>query len=229
VKAVAIIPARGGSKSVPRKNLRLLGGKPLLAWSIECGRACPSIDRVVVSTEDDEIASVAAEYEAEIVRRPRSLAEDETGDLPVYLHALSGLAGIGDADAIVWLRPTSPLRTVADVEGALELLAASGAITVRSISAAEHHPFWMKRLDGNRLVPFTNEGDEWRYPRRQDLPPAFRLNGAVDIVRPSSVSPDGPLFGRDAVGFVMPPERSIDIDSEVDFAVAEALLTPSPR
>lgn len=227
---VALIPARGGSKGVPRKNLRVLGGRPLIAWTIDCALACRGIDRVVVTTEDDEIASVSTSFGADVpFRRPAELAVDAVGDLPVYAHALEQLAAEDcRPDVVVWLRPTAPLRAPADVTAALDLLERSGAGTVRSVCPAAHHPFWMKRLDEDgRLSPFTGEGDEWTYPRRQDLPPAYRLNGAIDAVRCATVPADGPLFGRDARGFVMPEERSIDIDTELDLAIAEALLERS--
>lgn len=224
---LALVPARGGSKGVQRKNVRPLLGKPLIAWTIECAFACATVNRVVVSTDDEEIASAARAYGAETpFLRPAELAADSTPDLPVYMHALEMLAAHGfHPAATVWLRPTAPLRTVADMDGALDLLHASGADCVRSVCAVEHHPYWMRRLDGDRLEPFLEGLREENYPRRQLLPPAYRLNGAVDVVRASSIKPGASaLFGGDVRGFVMPQRRSIDLDSELDFVVAEALL-----
>lgn len=224
---LSMIPARGSSKSVPRKNIRSLAGKPLIVWTIETALACPNLDRVIVSTDDEEIAQIASDHGAEVpFLRPAELAQDDTPDLPVYQHALSWLAEHEGycPDVIVWLRPTVPLRAVEDVECAIEMLIRTGADCVRSICLTEHHPYWMKRLDGDRLVPFVDEIDESKYYRRQLLPPVYRLNGAVDVTWCKAVMGKGLLYGGDVRGYVMPVERSIDLDSELDFALAELLL-----
>ena len=225
--AIGLIPARGGSKGVLRKNIRQLAGKPLIAWTIEVALACPSSDRVIVSTDDQEIAQIARQYGAEMpFIRPAELAQDDTPDLPVYQHALSWLAEHEGyhPDIVVWLRPTAPLRTVQDVEAAIQLLIETNADCVRSVCLAEHHPYWMKRLDGDRLVPFVDGIDEGRYYRRQLLPPVYRLNGAVDVTWCRTLMEKGLLYTGDVRGYVMPAERSIDLDSELDFALAELLL-----
>ena len=217
MRSLGLIPARGGSKGVPRKNVRDLAGKPLLVWTIEAALRCPSLARVVVSTEDEEIAAVARAYGAEVpFTRPADLAEDGTPDLPVYRHALEELGG--GFDALAWLRPTAPLRTAGDVAAALELLDDTGADCVRSVCLAEHSPYWMGRIEDGRLVPLLGELP----PQRQQLPDVVRLNGAVDVVRCASVGNE--LFGGDVRAYVMPPERSVDLDSELDFLLAEALL-----
>ena len=224
---LGLIPARGGSKSVSRKNIRLLVGKPLIAWTIEIALACPSLDRVIVSTDDREIAKVARRHGAEVpFIRPVELAQDDTPDLPVYQHTLSWLAEHEGyrPDIVVWLRPTVPLRTVQDVEAALQQLIETGADCVRSVCPAEHHPYWMKRLKGDRLVPFVEGIDVARYYQRQLLPPVYRLNGAVDVTWYRTVMEKGLLYSGDVRGYVMPVERSIDLDSELDFALAELLL-----
>jgi CMP-N,N'-diacetyllegionaminic acid synthase len=216
VRTLGLIPARGGSKSVPRKNVRGLAGKPVLAWTVEVALASPALERVVVSTDDEEIADVARACGAEVLARPAELAQDETPDLPVYRHAL---ARLDDAyDAVAWLRPTAPLRTPDDVEAAVRLLAETGADAVRSVCEAEHNPYWMARLEAGRLVPLLDDVP----PRRQLLPPVYRLNGAVDVARCASVGNE--LFGGDVRAYVMPPERSVDLDTELDFLLAEALL-----
>jgi CMP-N,N'-diacetyllegionaminic acid synthase len=224
---LALIPARGGSKGVARKNIRELAGKPLIAWTIEIASACSTLDRVIVSTEDQKIAKIARQCGAEVpFIRPGELAQDNTPDLPVYQHALSWLAEYEGyrPEIVVWLRPTTPLRTVQDVEAAIQLLIETGADCVRSVSLAEHHPYWMKRLDGDRLVPFVDGVDESKYYRRQLLPSAYRLNGAVDVTWYRTVMQKGMLYSGDVRGYVMPVERSIDLDSELDFALAELLL-----
>ena len=227
MKILAIVPARGGSKGLPRKNVRLLAGKPVIAWTIETALACRSLHRIIVSTDDEEIAQIAKEYRAEVpFLRPAELAQDDTPDLPVFQHTLSWLATHQDyhPDIVVWLRPTTPLRVVEDVEGAIQLLKETDADCVRSICLAEHHPYWMKRLDSNRMVPFINGIDEQKYYRRQLLPPVYRLNGAVDVIWCRTVAEKASFFGGDICGYVMPAERSIDLDSELDFALAELLL-----
>lgn len=224
---LCIIPARGGSKGVLRKNIRQLAGKPLIAWTIETALACPSLTRVIVSTDDQEIAEIARQYGAEVpLLRPAELAQDDTPDLPVYQHALSWLAEheCYRPDIVVWLRPTVPLRTVQDVEAALQQLIETGADCVRSVCPAKHHPYWMKRLNGDRLVPFVEGIDVARYYQRQLLPPVYRLNGAVDVTWCRTVMEKGLLYSGDVRGYVMPAGRSIDLDSELDFALAELLL-----
>jgi CMP-N,N'-diacetyllegionaminic acid synthase len=221
MSVLGLIPARGGSKSVPRKNVRDLAGKPVIVWTIEAALACQTLDRVVVSTDDEEIARIARAHGAEVpFLRPAELALDDTPDLPVYRHALAEL-GV-EPDAVAWLRPTAPLRTADDITAALGLLAETGADAARSVCIAEHHPSWMVTLDGDRLEPL---GDVARYFRRQELPPVYRLNGAVDVVRCAAVPAEGPLFAGDVRGYVMPAERSVDLDTELDFALAEALLS----
>ena len=216
---LGLIPARGGSKGVPRKNVRQLAGKPLIAWTIEAALDAPSLDRVVVSTDDEEIAEIARAHGAEVpFLRPAELARDETADLPVYRHAL---AELGEPDSVAWLRPTAPLRAAEDIEAALGLLGETGADTVRSVTEAEHSPYLMGRLDGGRLVPLLGDVPE----RRQLLPLVYRLNGAVDVVRCSSVG--DVLFGGDVRAYVMPAERSVDVETELDLLLAEANLNAS--
>jgi CMP-N-acetylneuraminic acid synthetase len=224
---LGIIPARGGSKGVPQKNIRLLGGKPLIAWTIETALRSHRINRLIVSTDDASIARISLEYGAEVpFMRPAELAQDDTPDFPVYQHAISWLREHQDCqpDIVVWLRPTAPLRTADDVDTAIGLLTETGADCVRSVCEAEHHPYWMKRLDGHRLVPFVEGIDERRYYRRQTLPPVYRLNGAVDVTRRRFVIEREELYGGNMVGYVMPAERSIDLDGEIDFALAAFLL-----
>ena len=186
---------------------------------------CPATD--VDGLDYQEIAEIAQRYGAEVpFVRPAELAQDDTPDLPVYQHVLSWLAEHNGyhPDIVVWLRPTAPLRTVQDIEAAIQLLLETGADCVRSVTLAGHHPYWMKRLDGDRLVPFVDGVDESKYYRRQLLPSAYRLNGAVDVTWYRTVMEKGLLYSGDVRGYVMPVERSIDLDSELDFALAELLL-----
>lgn len=219
---IALIPARGGSKGVPRKNIRPLAGRPLIAWTIETALAVADIGRVVVSTDDAEIAALAQTFGAEApFLRPAELAADETPDFPVLRHALDTLGpGI---DTVVWLRPTAPLRTAADIAAALAVLRAARPDSVRSVSATKAHPYWMKTLEDGLLTPFVPGHDERTYPRRQSLPPAYLLNGAVDITTARTAA-GGSMWGERIAGYVMPAERAVDIDTEADFLIAEALL-----
>lgn len=227
---LALIPARGGSKGVPRKNIRPLGGKPLLAWSIEAAKAAPSVSKIIVSTEDEEIAEVAKKYGAEVpFMRPANLAEDATPDYPVCLHVLDALAAQGVyPEFVAWLRPTAPLRTADDIEKALAILKATGADSVRSVVASKAHPYWMKTLDGDFLAPFVPGKDENTYTRRQALPPVYMLNGAIDITRSAVVRASGKIWGEKLAAYVMPQERSVDIDTLHDFETAEARMKQRP-
>jgi len=225
VNTLAVVPARGGSKGLPRKNLATVRGLPLVALAVRAAIDSAVVDRVVVSTDDDEIAASAASHDAEVVRRPAELGGDEVTDFAVAAHVLHRLA---EEDAyrpelLVWLRPTAPLRTADDVDGAVALLRETGADCVRSVCVSEHHPYWMKRLDGDRLLPLLPDADERRYPRRQLLPAVFRLNGAVDVVRAEAALSAGELFPGDMRGFVMPQQRSVDVDSAADLALARIL------
>jgi len=227
-KVIAIIPARGGSKGVPRKNIRNLAGKPPIAWTIATARQCSQLDRVLVSTDDVEIAAIAQTFGAEVpFLRPEELARDDTSDLPVYEHALTWLAVNGGSypDIVAWLRPTSPLRHVADIQAAMELLVATQADWVRSVVLPKHPPYWAKRLDGDRLVGLVDNWDDEKYNcRRQALPKAYIPNGAVDVTWSKTIIEKKLLYLGDVRGYVMPAERSIDLDSELDFIMAELLL-----
>lgn len=229
---LALIPARGGSKGVPRKNLRPVGGKPLIAWTIECALACPGIERVVVSTDDAEIAAVVRRWGAETpFLRPRELARDDTTDHPVLVHALDALQEMDGyaPDLVAWLRPTTPLRAVEDVEGSVAKLRSGSYDCLRSVCLVEHHPYWMKLLEDDELRSYEPGRDEASYPRRQLLPPVYRLNGAVDLVRPDAARRTGRMFQGRMAAYVMPHERSIDIDTEGDLALADLLLTRRER
>jgi CMP-N,N'-diacetyllegionaminic acid synthase len=226
-KIMAIIPARGGSKRVPRKNLALLAGKPLIAWTIEKSLRCQCIDRVIVSTEDAEIADISRKCGADVpFMRPTELSRDNTPDLPVCRHALEWMAEHENyhPDIIAWLRPTCPLRRVEDIRSAVEKLIETKADCVRSVSCVKHHPYWMKRLKEDRLIPFMDNKNEKEHYQRQLLPELYHLNGAVDVVWAENVLKEELLFAGDMRAYVMPPEFSEDIDTELDFAIVEAIL-----
>lgn len=222
---LGLIPARGGSKGVPRKNVRAFGGKPLIAWTLDTAQACALLDRVVVSTDDQEIADTARSFGADVpFMRPAELAGDDVTDLPVCKHALNWLAENEQyqPDLVVWLRPTAPLRAVIDIATAVSMLRDSNADSLRSVCAVEHHPYWMYSMSDGMLKPLL-QGIETPM-QRQALPTVFRLNGVVDAVRASRIPDRGHLFQGRMLGYVMPHERSVDIDHEIDFSIAELYL-----
>ncbi len=226
-KILALIPARGGSKGIPGKNIRHLAGRPLICWTIDTALATSVLDRIIVTTDDREIAAIARQAGADVpFLRPAELARDETTDMPVYHHALQWLADEERylPDIVVWLRPTAPLRIPVDIEQAVARLLTTGADWIRSICPVEHHPYWMYRLEDDRLQPFQPGLDTARFPRRQTLPPVYRLNGAVEVTWCRTILKKQLLYSGDVRGYIMPPERSIDIDTMIDFLTAEALL-----
>jgi len=216
---LAIIPARGGSKGVPRKNIRDLAGKPLIAWTIEAAKASQYIDRLVLSSDDAEIIGVAQAHgcEAPFVR-PAELARDETPGIDPILHALQALPGY---DYVVLLQPTSPLRTGEDIDGCLARCEEKNAPACVSVTEPDHHPQWMYTLDNREtLQPIS----EQRAVRRQDLPEVYALNGAVYVARTKWLNETHSFLGTGALGYVMPAYRSIDIDTEQDLAMASCLM-----
>lgn len=227
---LAVIPARGGSRGLPRKNIRPLRGRPLIAYSIEAALNAKSVGRVVVSTDDREIASIAASHGAEVpFMRPADLALDTTPDRPVLLHALDWLEKNGgySPDAVVLLRPTTPLKTPGMIDGCIKLLAETPALTsVRTVTRVEgvFHPYWMYKADGAVLKPFMDGMDVSQYYQRQLLPPCFRLNGVVDALRAETVRNCPDLFGP-SIGFVdIGEERAVDIDNQHDLDLCEFMM-----
>ncbi len=219
-KVLGVIPARGGSKGVPRKNIRIVGGKPLIAWTIEQAQKSRFIDRLILSSEDPEIIRVAQQWgcDAPFVR-PKELAEDDTPGIEPVFDALDRVSGY---EWVVLLQPTSPLRTASDIDGCLELCAARKADACVSVSATNHHPYWVYALQADgRLEPYVKT----LVPAvRQDLPAAYVLNGAVYAARCSWLRSTKEFVNNETVGFVMPPERSLDIDTPLDIKIAELLL-----
>lgn len=219
LRALAVIPARGGSKGVPRKNVRAVGGKPLIAWTIEAAQGSKYLDRVVLSSEDDEIMRVAAAHGCEVpFRRPAALAEDDTPGIEPVFDALARLPGY---DLVVLLQPTSPMRSSADIDRALELCVEREAPSCVSVAPAAQSPYWMFTMDETRLRPLMGAALP---ERRQQLPAAYSLNGAVYVARIDWLQASRTFVAEGTVAHVMPPERSIDIDDEIDMRLASLLL-----
>lgn len=213
---VALITARGGSKGLPRKNVLPAGGKPLIAWTVSAAQEAQCVGRVVLSSDDDEIMAVAAAWGCDVpFRRPGELASDTASSMDVVLHALDQLPGF---DYVALLQPTSPLRTAADIDAAFALLQASGAPSCVSVCEAEQSPYWMYRLAENgklhALLPERSTAS-----RRQDLPPVYVLNGAIYIAQVDWLRATGSFLAEECIAYVMPRERSIDIDNVEDFEI----------
>jgi CMP-N-acetylneuraminic acid synthetase len=216
----AVIPARGGSKGLARKNLRLLGGIALVVHSIRAATGAKSIDRFVVSTEDNEIAALARSEGAQVIARPAELAGDTVQNNDVVRHAIAQ-AGAGFT-YVALLQPTSPLRTSADIDACLRPLLAGAARSVMTVAPAEHHPAKAVRIEDGLVLPYgPAEGME---ARRQDLPPAYRQNGAVYALAIADFLREDRFYLPPCKAIVMSAEASLDIDGEMDLTVAEALL-----
>ena len=221
----ALIPARGGSKRLPRKNVKLLHGKPLIAWSIEVAKASKYIDRVIVSTDDEEIKKISEQYEAEVpFLRPEHLSNDHASSFDVIKHTINSLQLDRSNELIVLLQPTSPLRLVSEIDTALEFFVQKNAKGVVSISETEHSPMWSNTLPENGcMADFIRP--EVQGKRSQDLPTFFRLNGSIYIYETLALVKQNKLFYDENVyGFQTSLETAVDIDTELDFLIAEAIL-----
>ena len=223
---VGLITARGGSKGIPRKNVKLLAGKPLITWTIEAALQSRELSRVVVSTDDDEIARVAQQWGAEVpFMRPPELAQDDSPHILVMEHAIRWLEKHDDArpDYMMLLQPTSPLRATEDIEAVIQIAEARNAVAVVGVCKADHHPYLTKRIsEDGTLVDFLS--NDIVYLRRQALPPAYALNGAIYLNRRESLLTNRTFVPQGTYGYIMPPERSLDIDSLWDFHLAELIL-----
>ena len=225
-KAVAVIPARGGSKGIPQKNLSSVLGKPLIAYTIKAALQAQTLDKVIVSTDDEQIRTVSQGYGAEVpFIRPHHLATDTATTLSVLQHAITYLAEHQSylADIVVCLQPTNPLRSAEDIDAAVRLCIDTGTDSVVSLCQAKHHPYWMKKIVDGRVSPLMNENEN-HYTRRQDLPPVYQLNGALYVTRTNVLLEENRILGKYTVPYIMPPERSIDIDMPNDLKMAAVLL-----
>jgi CMP-N,N'-diacetyllegionaminic acid synthase len=225
MNVVAVITARGGSTGLPRKNLLPIAGKPLIAYSILAAKGAKLVNRVIVSTDDAEIMDVAMKWGAEVpFVRPPELSMGESAHIDVMLHAVNWLENNGGLpDAVLLLQPTTPMRTSNDLDGAIRLMESTGCPAVVGVCPASVHPYLTYKVEeGGKLVGFIEHG--MRYPRRQDLPPAFRLNGGLYLNRCTSLRETQMFQPHGTYGWVMLEERSVDIDTMNDFAVAENIM-----
>jgi len=221
-----LIPARGGSKGIPKKNIAEVGGRPLIAWSIEAGLGTRHRGRVIVSTDSAEIADVARGCSAEVpFMRPAELANDDATSLDMALHSLQWLEKNGHYRPayLVLLQPTSPLREPGDIDAAIEIAMVKDADAVVSVSPASSHPYWTKTLasDG-QLQDFMPPPKPSM--RRQELPEVFALNGAIFLIRPEVLIAKKTWYPEGTYGYVMPPERALDIDTPWDLRLADLVM-----
>jgi len=218
---LAIIPARGGSKRLPRKNILELDGKPLIAYSIEAALNSKYIDRVVVSSDDSEILEVSQKFGSTILKRPDSLATDTSSTFDAIHHTLENY---NSYDYIILLQPTSPLRTTKHIDEAIELLERKRADAIISVTQMEHSPLWSNTLDKyGSMRNFIS--DEIRNKRSQDLEAHYRLNGAIYICQKDRLLNEKCFFIQDNIyAYQMGNESSIDIDEEIDFKLAKLYM-----
>ncbi len=215
---LAIIPARGGSKRLPRKNILDLAGKPLIAWSIEAGRQSKYIDKVIVTSDDDEILTIAERYRSDTIKRPDELASDTATSFDAIRHTIENVEFY---DYTVLLQPTSPLRTAQHINEAIELLMSKNADAVISVAEMNHSPLWSNTLpeDGS-MSGFLKEVILGK--RSQDLPAYYRLNGAIYICKTDKLLAEESFFLKNNIyAYVMDRESSVDIDEAIDFKLAE--------
>lgn len=225
MRILALIPARGGSKRLPGKNVRPLGGKPLIVWSIEVAKGIPEICDILVSTDDAAIAEVARRAGALVPwLRPAELATDAAASVDVCLHALDWYESEhGAIDGLLLLQPTSPFRSRSTVLKGIELFRSHERRPVLGVSPAASHPAWCFSIRDATLHPFVDDGG--LQLRSQDLPPAFVVNGALYLIGPDELRRRRSLFGDAMVPVVAESrEESIDIDTELDWQLAESLL-----
>lgn len=217
---LALVPARGGSKGILRKNIRPFCGKPLLQWSIDAALAAPSVDQVVVSTDDSEIADLAKAGGAKVpFLRPVELATDKAPGIAPVLHALQQLPIVSD---VLLLQPTSPLRTSADIEAIVALRQQVGCESAVSLTPSAKHPAWMYGLSQDQRLEPLLELDE--IDCRQQLPSAYVLNGGLYLASREFLIREQAFIAAGTIGYLMPPERSVDIDSPFDWQWAEFLM-----
>ena len=226
-ETVAVVPARGGSKGIPRKSIAQVAGRPLLAWTAEAALATPGLDRVLLSTDDDEIAGVGESLGLAVpFRRPAELASDDAPMTAVTAHALAWCMAQGiDVDVVVLLQPTSPLRRAEHITGALDLLASSDAESVVSVVEVPHqyNPVSVLRRDGAGLL------ERWDatgplVTRRQDKPSVYARNGPAIVANRAAVVARGDAYGDPLAGYLMSANDSFDIDEPDDLFLVDLLL-----
>lgn len=218
---IALITARGGSKEILRKNIKLLSGKPLIAWTIDAAKKAKCVNRIIVSTDDHEISEIAKKYGAEVpFLRPAELAEDASPSIDPVLHAIEQMPGF---DWLMLLQPTSPLRNASDIDNIFNFCQDNKASSAVSVNEVNKHPYRMYQRDGYfRLKPIIS--DYLKDVRRQNLPKIYTLNGALYLAKIDWLTKHRSFIGQDTIGFTMPFRRSVDIDTIHDWNWTEYLI-----
>jgi N-acylneuraminate cytidylyltransferase len=220
-KFLGIIPARSGSKGLPNKNIKLLKGKPLLAWTIEEALSSKYLEQVIVSTDSSEIAQIAINYGALVpFLRPKNLATDESPTVDTVLDLIKKLPNY---DYVVLLQPTSPLRTVEDIDSAIDIMTTAKAKALVSVCESDESPYWMYKMNANNILSPLVEATE-SISRRQDLPKSYTVNGAIYVAHTDYLLKNKSFFGAETLGYVMEKEKSFDIDSADDFKEVEMII-----
>lgn len=222
---LAIIPARGGSKGLPRKNIKQLCGKPLIAYTIEAARESKLTNRIIVSTDDEEIASISKKYGAEIPYfRPKELSDDSSPTIDAILHMINYLEKKEgyNPDYILLLQCTSPLRDSKAIDESISMLVDSEFDALVSVCEAEVNPYWANIFDGDKLKHFIEDGK--KITRRQDLPKVYRLNGAIYLIKTEVLKAYKTFEPNSLTGYIMDEYSSIDIDTDLDFKVSELII-----
>tara|TARA_R110001632_G_scaffold28927_2_gene76999 strand:+ start:22349 stop:23029 length:681 start_codon:yes stop_codon:yes gene_type:complete len=224
MKVLAIIPARGGSKGILKKNLIDVAGKPLIAWTIEAALNSKYIDTIVITSDNKEILKFSSSYEKVInIERPTSLAEDSSPTEPVISHVLETIKNASNYDYLILLQPTSPLRTSEDIDAAIDLISSSAATSLISVTQLNHHPLksFIKDEKGYLKGVVNNE---YPFMPRQELPEAFQPNGAIYVVEVKEFLKNNKLFTQKTIEFLMLSSKSIDVDSLKDVKTIEDQL-----
>lgn len=223
---LAIIPARGGSKRLPKKNLLDLAGKPLVTWSIEAGLKSKYIDKVIVTSDYDEILDMSKKYGADTIKRPYELANDTATTFDAIKHTINKLPKY---DYIVLLQPTSPLRNSKNIDEAIELLQNKNTDAIISVCEMEHSPLWTNTLPKDKSMKFFLN-NEILNKRSQDLEKYYKLNGAIYICKTDILLKEETFFIKDNVyAYVMDEKKSVDIDEDIDFQLAQVILRVSDK
>ena len=223
-RILGIIPARGGSKRLPGKNIRDLCGKPLVAWTIEQAKKSRYLDKIIVSTDDEEIAEISKEYGAEVpFLRPKELAKDDSPTIDTIIHAIEFLGKKGETyDIIVLLQPTSPLRKDDDIDNAIELFLEKHPESVISVFEINDRFYWTLNIKNGYITPFFDK--KYLQANIKDLPRLYAPNGAISISSVQELIKSRSFYLNKSLPYFMPAERSIDIDTELDFKIAKILI-----
>lgn len=222
---LAIIPARGGSKGIPKKNIKELNGKPLIAYTIEETKKSKYVDRIIVSTDDKQIAKISRSYGADVpFIRPKELAQDDTPGIEPIIHCIESLKKNENytTEYVCLLQCTSPFRKAEQIDEALERIACKNSESLVSICESEVSPYWMKKVENDAIEDFLD--NEPFFSRRQDIPKVYRLNGALYIAKTVFLLDNKNWYTKNTLPYIMDRLTSVDIDDIVDFRFAEFLI-----